>query len=251
MTERRTDLTTPRGRADAASALLPWIAIISDRVLQSHYLQRLARMAQVDEHTLRLDLRRPPQKRASRTDSLEALPALRNVRDRREEFCLALLFKYPELRTEGLAVEPDLFGHSENRALFETWVGWADSGEPFETSLSPDLRPQFERILTLAVPAYDDDSVVRALHDSVQRIEEQRLRSAKRASAAVLADIAASDGTSIAERALSVWKMGSAPEDTAEDEADPARAYVEDMEAGLRVHQRTLQQRRGTEGSAR
>jgi len=252
VTERRVDLSTPRGQSAAAASLLPWIAIIGDRVLQSHYLQRLARMAHVDEGTLRLELRRPVPRRLSSNAPAEPQPLRsRDVRDRREEFCLALLFKYPELRAEGLGMEPELFGHSENRALFETWVGWADSGEPFERSLSPDLRPQYERIISLAVPAYDDDSVIRALHDSVQRIEEQRLRTAKRASADVLADLAARDGATIAERALSVWKTGSALEDTAEDEADPAVAFVEDMEAGLKVHQRLLDQRRNTERPAR
>jgi hypothetical protein len=227
------------------------IASISDRVVQSHYLQRLSRMVQLDEQTLRSELRRPVRK----TSSQEAtnVPAARadGARDRKEEFCLALLFKYPELRGEGLGVDPELFAYSENRALFETWVGRADSGEPFGESLSPDLRPQYERILSQTLPAYDDDTLVRALHDSVQRIEEQRLRFAKRASAAVLAEIAARDGATIAERALSVWQTGSAEHDTADDEADPAVAFVDDMEAGRKVHERVLGQHRSTERPAR
>ena len=248
---RKHDLSSPRERSAAMSELTPMIASISDRVVQSHYLQRLSRMVQVDEQTLRLELRRPV--RRSSSNEATDVPARRaeSARDRKEEFCLALLFKYPELRAEGLAFDADLFAYSENRALFETWVGWADSGEPFEESLSPDLRPQYERILSLALPLYDDDALIKALHDSVQRIEEQRLRLAKRASAAVLADIAASDGDVIAERALSVWQTGSVEEDTAEDEADPAVAFVEDMEAGLKVHQRVLGQHRSTERPAR
>jgi hypothetical protein len=226
------------------------IAAISDRVVQSHYLQRLSRMVQVDEQTLRLELRRPLRRSSSNEATETAIKRADSARDRKEEFCLALLFKYPELRAEGLGLEPDLFAYSENRALFETWVGWASSGEPFEVSLSPDLRPQYERITSLALPAYDDDSLIRALHDNVRRIEEQRLRFAKRASTAVLAEIAADGGATIAERALSMWQTGSA-EDTAEDEADPAVAFVEDMEAGLKVHQRLLGQQRGTERPAR
>jgi DNA primase len=258
---RKHDLSLPRERSAAMSDLAPMIASISDRVVQSHYLQRLSRLVNVDEQTLRLELRRPSARMSSnesknaamiRSDNARSDAAQSNAaRDRKEEFCLALLFKYPELRAEGLGLEPDLFAYSENRALFETWVGWADSGEPFERSLTSDLRPQYERIISLALPAYDDDSQVKALHGNVQRIEEQRLRFAKRASAAILADIAASDGTTIAERALSVWQAGGAEENTAEDEADPAVAFVEDMEAGLKVHHRVLGQHRDTERPAR
>jgi len=253
---RKHDLTSPRERSSALAELAPMIAAISDRVVQSHYLQRLARMVQVDEQSLRGELRRPAQRRATPGDSPRgALPAdaarQHTARDRKEEFCLALLFKYPELRAEGLALDSSLFAYSENRALFETWVGWANSGEPFEGSLSPDLRPQYERVLSFTLPAYDDDALIRALHDNVQRIEQERLRLAKRASTAFLAEIAASDGDTIAERALSVWQTGAAEHDTAEDEADPAVAFVEDMEAGRKVHQRVLDQHRRTERPAR
>jgi DNA primase len=251
---RKHDLSSPRERSAATADLVPMIAAIGDRVVQSHYLQRLSRMVQVDEQTLRLELRAPvTTRRASSTESASTpLRRAESARDRKEEFCLALLFKYPELRAEGSALEPGLFAYSENRALFETWVGWANSGEPFEGSLSPDLRPQYERITSLALPHYDDDSLMKALHDTVQRIHEQHLRFAKRASAAVLADIAADNGDTIAERALSVWQTGNAENDaTTDDEADPALAFVEDMEAGLNVHRRVLGQHRSTERPAR
>jgi len=142
-----------------------------------------------------------------------------------------------------MALEPDLFGRSENRALFETWVGWADAGEPFETSLTPDLRPQYERIITLGLPAYDDDTVIKALHSAVWGIEQQRLRLAKRASAAVFADMPVADAASVAERAQAAWQTGAAEVlNDAEEEADPAAAFLGDMEAGLKVHQRLLKQ---------
>jgi DNA primase len=248
---KRHDLSAPRARSAAMADLAPMIASISDRVVQSHYLQRLSRMVQVDEQTLRLELKRPVRKTSSNEAASAPTARAEAARDRKEEFCLALLIKYPELRAEGLGFDPDLFAYSENRALFETWVGWANSGEPFEESLSPDLRPQYERILSITLPAYDDDALVRALHDNVQRIEEQRLRFAKRASAAVIAEIAANDGATIAERALSVLQTGSAERDTADDEADPAQAFVEDMEVGRRVHERVLGQHRSTERPAR
>jgi len=167
------------------------------------------------------------------------------VNDAREEFCIALLFQYPELRAEASGLDPELFNHSENRELFESWVGGTDDGESFERSLSPDLRPQYERILSIDLPAYDGETVIRALRTTIWGIEQQRLREAKRTGAAVLADIAATGSAQIAERAHAVLE-GRSPEGAGpgDDEADPAAAFVEDMEAGLRLHQRELDQHR-------
>ncbi|HLB24264.1 MAG TPA: DNA primase [Dehalococcoidia bacterium] len=248
----RHNLAEPRERSAMVAELAPFIALTADRVLQSHYLQRLSRMAKVDEATLRLELRQPVRARSPQNRPGESVPEdLRRqapasrVRDSREEFCVALLFQYPELRAEASGLDPELFSHSENRALFESWVGRADDGESFERSLSPDLRPQYERILSIDLPAYDDETVVRALRTTIWGIEQHRLREAKRTRAAVLADIATAGGAQIAERARAVLE-GRIPEgaELAEDEADPAAAFVEDMEAGFRLHQRELDQHR-------
>lgn len=254
-TAQRHDMASPRGRSAMASELLPLIAAVSDRVVQSHYLQQLGRIARVDEASLRQDMR-VPQRRAAPREAPEEPPALsgqaNGQRDRKEEFCLALLFKYPELRSEGAGIEPDLFARSENRALFETWIDWSNEGETFEQALTPDLRPQYERVVKIELPSYDDDALVNALRSTVWGIEQQRLRYAKHASAAMLADLTADDSDSVAERARIAWQTGGAVEQhTAGDEADPAAAFVEDMEAGLKVHQRLLDQRRNTGHPAR
>lgn len=241
---RKHDLSQPRERAELSSELMPLVAAIPDRVLQSHYLQQLARLVQVDEATLRMDLRQAARPRAARLDAQApggGAPRQPTPRERREEFCVALLFRYPLARAEGVLLDPDLFSSSENRALFEAWVAWADAGEPFEGTLHADLRPQYERIIALDLPAYDDDDVLKALRSAVEGIELQRLRLAKRTSAAVMADITADrPQADIAERARAAWQGGTRLEDS--DEADPATAFVDDMEAGLKVHQRLLAQ---------
>jgi DNA primase len=240
----RHDLSQPRERSAAATELMPIIALTADPVVQSHYMQRLARMAQVDEKTLRLELRQPVRARAERAAEAVSSASNKAVRDRKEEFCLALLFRYPELRADGEELDPGLFAQSENRALFETWAAHAQDAASLEASLTSDLRPQYERIIAAALPAYDDDNLIKALRSTVWGIEQQRLRLAKRASASVLADIAAVGGTQVAERARAAWQSGGADVAyTTDDETDPAAAFVDDMEAGRRVHQRLLDQR--------
>jgi DNA primase len=242
------DLTSPRERSAVAADLLPMIGDIADNVVQSHYLQRLARLAQVDEATLRSGMRRGGRARRAREPegvAQGAAPQREASRARKEEVCLAMLFRYPELRAEGAAIDADIFGQGENRALFETWIEWPDEGEPFERSLTPDLLPQYERLASLSLPAYDDRELVRALQSTVWGIEQQRLRTAKRVSAAALADLVSPADAQVAERAYTSWRAGAtAATDTAVDEADPAAAFVDDMEVGLKVHQRLLDQRK-------
>ena len=179
----RHDLSQPRERSAAAAELTPIIALTADRVIQSHYMQRLARMVQVDEATLRLELRQPVHARAERAAEAAASASNKAVHDRREEFCLALLFRYPELRVLGEELDAGLFTHSENRALFEAWIAHAEATDALEHSLNSDLRPQYERISTADVPTYDDENLAKALRSAVWRIEQDRLRLAKRASA--------------------------------------------------------------------
>jgi hypothetical protein len=197
----------------------------------------------VDEATLRLDMRQPARVRAGDDPGTVPMQARdQRTRERREEFCLALLFRYPVVRAEGLGLGADLFGQIENRALFESWVECGDTGESFGQSVAQDLRPQYERIVTLDLPPYDDDAVVEALRSTVWNIEQQRLRNAKRVSAAVVSDLPPDDGSRIAERARSGWQSGTIDD----DDADPAAAFVEDMKTGLKVHQRLLDRQRRT-----
>ncbi len=254
-TAARHDLTSPRERSAAAAELLPLIAAVTDRVVQSHYLQRLARIAQTDEATLRLDMRQPA--RSSRRDAggpsagedaNTAKAGASAAHDRKEEFCLALLFRYPELLAEGTGMDPELFGHSENRALYQAWADASGEKELIERSLAADLRPQYERVSAIELPAYDSDGVMHALRSTVRGIEQRRLRLAKRVSAAAFAGIDAGDSARVAELARGAWLGGAVAERVAGDESDRAAAFVEDMEAGLKIHQHLLEEEQNDAG---
>ena len=227
---QRHDLTDPRQRSAAVRELTPFIALTADRVLQAHYLQQLARMAQVDEATLRAELKVPARGHDASPD-LTRSPSVRGVRDKREAFLLALLFRYPELRDEAAAIEPEIFGDAEHRALFEAWLDvGADAAR-----MPAELRPRFEQLARMAVPVYRDSDLVRALHSTVARIEDERLRAQKQATGAMVETI--DDGAAVAERARAAL-AGAALVD---GDVDAAAALVEDMEAGLRVHRRLIE----------
>jgi DNA primase len=248
----RHDLTSPRGRSAAAAELLPLVAAVTDRVVQSHYLQRLARIAQTDEATLRLDMRQPARstrRDAAGSEGADPTPAGASAaHDRKEEFCLALLFRYPELLAEGTGMDPELFGQSENRALFQAWADASGEKELVEQSLAADLRPQYERISAIELLAYDSDGVMNALRSTVRGIEQRRLRLAKRVSAAAFAGVDAGDSARVAELARGAWLGAAGGEHAAGDESERAAAFVEDMEAGLKIHQHLLEDQRSDAG---
>jgi DNA primase len=250
----RHDLSQPRERSAVSSELLPMIAAVSDKVVQSHYMQQLARIAQTDEATLRQEMRAPVRKQNVSHEAKENVPAgaaarASGARDKKEEFCLALLFRYPELLAEGMTIDAHLFGYSENRALFETWVGWTEGGEPaphtaFEDLLTADLRPQYERILNTSLPSYDDDALVKALRSTVWGMEQQRLKIAERATRAVVFEMTQQGSEHVLTKQRESWEHGDAPEVQADDEADPVAVFVENVELQQQVHQRLLEQRR-------
>jgi DNA primase len=265
----RHDLSSPRERSTVVRELAPLVAMIHDRVVHAHYVQKLARMVHLDEAELRLELKQPVKPAVPRTtravpgpSRASVAPSVRIARNHAEEFCLALLFRYPELRAEAPTILPAMFGQSENRALFDAWIEWSDEGESrgnrptvdgvsFEESLIPDLRAHYERVINLELPSYDDDALAAALRSTLWGIEQQRLRLAKRASVAAVADTPREEAAQIAERARSAWERGATEDLPAEQEADPASAFVDDMETGLRIHQRVLEQQRAAERPAR
>ncbi len=141
MLTSKLDLTTARDKSFAVDKLLPIIAEIEDIVRQSHYLQKLAHLVKVSERNLEATLRRTKANQArlpkSSGDGGQARRPLGQVRklDREpkthalhpllsspiEEYCLALLLKYPELKSRDEVLLPEYFENTQNRELFTVW----------------------------------------------------------------------------------------------------------------------------------
>jgi DNA primase len=237
------DLSQPRQRSQAVSELLPLVAAVPDQVVRAHYVQQLARLAQVDEETLRVRLRRrPPSHRLAQTED-ESAPA--PPREPREEFCLALLLRHAELREHGMTLSPELFTMAENRGLLEAWQKTADLIELRE-SLLEDLRGHLERILEKDLPVYESRQLTSAFDDCIWRLEQHRLSLEKRAIASLVAESQVEAGSiRMAEIAGQSWQSGSSPQADTQDKAvDPAAVLIQDMERGRQVHQRLKKHRR-------
>jgi DNA primase len=236
----RLDLTQPRERGRAVEELLPLVGAVTQPVVRAHYLQRLARLAQVDETTLRQALRPGGSTRRQQAQPEAASPAAPALHDKREEHLLALLLHYPQLRAEGQRLSPEAFDLQENRALFTAWRD-APNVESMRSALPEELLPHVDRITERTVPALDGSDLFEAFTDCVRRLELRRLSQAKQASTAVLLERTEREAdTTLVEVARSIWEQGEAGDSggvAGQPEQEAAVALVRDMELGRRIHQ--------------
>jgi DNA primase len=242
------DLSEPRNRSQLVSEVLPVIGEVADPVLQAHYLQRLSRLARVSEDALRRELpsktrrqavrrregprERPSEEQPQVTQSRAPLAASPR-KTQREEYCLALLLRLPELASRGKEIAEGLFSLSENRELFRRWR----DGPPLSEEDGP-LWDHYQDVLLTRLLAFETAQAEAALLDCVTRLEQVRMRAIKEASALALAEgeagVRPGQVASIARAKLDINRHEEVPEDP-ETEVIASR-LLEDMEAGLRFH---------------
>lgn len=239
------DLSQPWQRSQAVDEMLPLLGLIGDRVIQAHYLQRLARLAQTPEDALYRMLRRGARRRMRGGEAetkVEESPKVAPVGDRAERYYLALLLRYPELREEGLAMSPELFWQSENRQLFEIWHRSGDlEGEEHE--LPEGLDEQLRRVLATRIPPFDERTARAHLKDCARVLEERELRAKKYATSAALAAHEANAGVAALQEleALAQASPSGAETEAPDTEgiSEAAELHLKDMEIGIRLHRRS------------
>jgi hypothetical protein len=158
--------------------------------------------------------------------------------DAREEFCLALLLRYPELREDGLAFSPELFWHIENRQVLEAWQGCQDTDEVAQV-VPEELEGHLQRVSSIDLPPFGPQEAKAALRDCVGRLKQRELEAIKQASSAALAAREAEDRTTEEElaAAAAAWQAGSLPPEPTAEDMSPVAALLRDTEIGLRLHQ--------------
>ena len=185
------DITRAKDKALATDRLLPLVAEIKHPVRQAHYLQRLARLVGVDEQTLALALTR--QRRQARTARKERVAAESaelvtrwSPRDALAEYCLHLLIRYPELRSQASGLSADFFLHTENREIFLAWQG-ADGVESLREGLEPALNEHLDNLISHPSPPLSTQEQERALIQCIYRLRERWLKEMKTKEKALLA----------------------------------------------------------------
>ena len=149
------DLTTARDKSAAVDRLLPVIAAINDPIRQAHYLQKLASLVKVDMNTIKASLSRlkpSPVRRPSLTPRPAVGGTLRPLASSsREEYCLALLLQYPELREYQQDVSIEYFKNSENREILNILQAETDITS-LKERLDPALHEHLDAIISKSLP---------------------------------------------------------------------------------------------------
>jgi len=240
------DLLQPRDRSQLVAEVLPAIADVTDPVLRAHYLQRLSRLARVDEDELRRELRRRPRQRAAEPNPPAregSAPVVSSMKVRAgtaagEAYLLSLLHRVPAVAERGKDLDEDLFDISENRELFRRWRLSEEVSEE-----ESELWELYQAVMQANLPVIETNEAESAFLDCVLRLKHAKIRAVKEASALALAEgeagVRPGQVASIARARL---EAGNA-EETSEDEATAIAAsqLLQDMEAGLRFHRRLIE----------
>ncbi|MDD5339051.1 MAG: DNA primase [Dehalococcoidales bacterium] len=178
------DLATARGKTTAVDNLLSVIAAINDPIRQAHYLQKLAALVNVDMNTIQASLVRlkPSPVRGKTVSKPVNVP--RPITSSREEYCLAFLLQYPQLREFQANISPDYFSHTINREIFLAYQSVKDVQE-LKNSLDPALQEHLDVIMNKELPTARNNLDSR-LNDCVMELRKTYLRNmaARRAEAA-------------------------------------------------------------------
>jgi DNA primase len=194
------DLTTAKDKSLVVDKLLPIIAEIKDMARQYHYLRKLARLVGVPEHRLEVELKKirvagvrgRPKELRQEAELTRRLPSL--FSSPVEEYCLALLLRYPEFKTHCQGLLAEYFENSENCEIFLVWQKVNDLASLRE-KLDTALHEYLDSLITKSLPSTTQTRPEEVMADCILRLREKSLRGevAKRGEA--LASEAESGGT--------------------------------------------------------
>ena len=180
------DASTPQGKAQIVSVVLPSIQAVPEPFQQDHYFQMLADQLGVTRETLQATIDRPGAARQTRRAQPRTRPASGLTftgpdGDPLEEYCLTLLLHEPDLEQSAEGLQPEYFRQMENREIFNQWVRVCQ-GRQSEFSASSlsglveeELTSRLDALLNKEMPPLDPLSRQAAFRDVVIRLESRYL----------------------------------------------------------------------------
>jgi DNA primase len=178
----KVDLASARDKSTTVEKLLPLLFEMKDPLRQAHYLDRLARLLRIDEHVLSDALRKFKvlRKRRETAGAKSFKPVAPTIISSSplEQYCLALLIQYPELKSGSTELSPDHFENTENRELFAMWQQSNDLTS-LRDSLDSALQEHLDNLMATSFRSIitENESVRReTINECVIRLQERRLR---------------------------------------------------------------------------
>lgn len=150
----KVDINKVKDKSLAIQKLLPLVGEIKDPLRQAHYRQKLARSLKVSETTLTAALKKSQSDRRRRqpTETIGQPRLAREfVSNPIEEYCLALLIQYPQLRQVAQELSTEHFESTENREVFTKWQCSPDISE-LKKQLDANLLEHLNYLLDKTFP---------------------------------------------------------------------------------------------------
>ena len=179
----KVDINKARDKTLAVEKLLPSIYEIKDPTQKFHYVEKLARALKIKTSNIEAALQKLKTARAmpQLSKPTEQSRLARQLGSSRvEEYCLALLLQYPDLRplAQELSLSPEYFECTENREIF---VGWQRSPEisTLESQFDSGLLEHLYYLLNENFPPIVRESEQKRhsiLSDCILRLQEKLLR---------------------------------------------------------------------------
>ena len=183
------DISTPRGKAEVAQYIAPliWRA---EPTQQDQYFQKVAAQLSVTRDTLLATIGGPSAVRRSTRPGTQGRgatpsPFAKLERDPLEDYCLALLLQHSELGEAVGELRPEYFHRLENREIFNQWDRQrrgdqaATEVASIRACIDEELAEHLETLFQKSLPPLDQRRRLRAIQDSVHRLEERYLRELK------------------------------------------------------------------------
>jgi DNA primase len=177
----KVDINKARDKSLAVQELLPTIYKTKDPQQKYHYLEKLARALKIKVADLEgaLQKLKTVSKRSQLSKPTEQSRLVRQlVSSPVEEYCLALLLQYPELRSLAQELTPEHFEYTENREVFVKWQGSSDISDienKLDTSLLEHLYYLVNKIFPPAIQEseqtrhFDLDNCILRLQEKLSR----------------------------------------------------------------------------------
>jgi len=176
---------SPKDKSALVSKYLPILSHIDDSSRRAHYVEKLSRLLGLDERFVRDSLfefrAREKKSEAAGGSKIVKNYANQMARSRHiEEYLLALLLQFTDLREEGMRLSADYFEHPENKDILLKWKGTIDANS-LGADIDPALKEFYDHLISLGSqlpPSLHQNKRDReyTLNDCINRLLESHMK---------------------------------------------------------------------------
>jgi len=153
-TASKYDLTKIMEKSKLISQLLPTIAKVENNLRRDRWIRTLSKLTKIDYNVIEGQLKKSligihANKPLHRSN---LVPADTIGYIAREEYCIALLVQYPELKKQDEGLIPDYFQSIVNRELYCACLA-TDDTVALKERLEPSVREKLDNIIAKPIPA--------------------------------------------------------------------------------------------------